>query len=99
MYHKFILEHNDFYNKYFVLDESPILEKLIGEGAKSPRYNAYKEWHDAQMNQAQGKEILDLQTLDRLEKMKDKLFRHRYCYSLLNNGEAEKSFYCQCQYF
>jgi len=100
MYHKFILEQNDFENKYFVFNERAILEKLLGEGAKSPRStNAYKEWHEAQMNQAQGKEMIDLQTLEVLKKMKDRLFRHRYCYSLLNNGEAEKSFYCTVNTF
>jgi hypothetical protein len=94
-YHKYILEPSQFEQDYFVFDERNILEKLLGEGAKSPRAtNAYKEWHEAQLIKAEGKEIIDLPTLDKLEQMKKRLFRHRYAYSLLNNGEAETSLYC-----
>ena len=99
-YHKYILEPDDFENKYFVFDERDIIEKLLGEGAKSPRAtNAYKEWHQAQIDKANNKEFIDLSVIDQLKKMKEKLFRHRYAYSLLNNGQAEQSYYCNIKTF
>lgn len=94
-YHCFILEPEKFNKEYFVFDERDILEKLIGEGAKSPRAtNAYKEWKDAQLSFAQGKTMIDLDTFETLEIMKERLLSNRYIRQLLSDGEPEKCFYC-----
>ena len=93
-YHCYILEPSEFDKKYFVFDEQDILDKLITEGAKSPRAtNAYKEWNQAQLIRAEGKIMIDMVTMDVIKKMKDRLFSHRYTAQLLTNGVAEKSFY------
>lgn len=94
-YHKFILEPDKFEMEYFVFDDRDIIEKLLGEGAKNPRAtNAYKEWSSVQLSYAQGKTMIDLQTKEALEKMKDRLMSHRYVRNLLNDGQPEQSFYC-----
>lgn len=95
-YHCFILEPEKFAERYFVFDERDIIEKLLGEGAKSPRAtNAYKEWKDAQFSFAQGKEMIDLETKIKLEKMKERLLSSRYIAQLLSDGEPETAFYCK----
>ena len=99
-YHTYILQPELFDKEYFVFDERDIIEKLIGEGAKSPRAtNAYKEWKDAQFSFAQGKTMIDLETMDKLQKMKKRLMDHLYTRQLLSDGEPEKSFYCTIETF
>lgn len=94
-YHCFVLEPARFEQEFFVMDEKDILEKLIGEGAKSPRAtNAYKEWHQAQIGMALGKTLIDKGTFEVLNKMRNRLLSHRYTSQLLTNGEAERSYYC-----
>lgn len=94
-YHCYVLEPTKFEKDFFVMDETDILEKLRGEGAKSPRAtNAYKEWMSAQMAMAQNKTLIDTSTYEVLKKMKNRLLSHRYTSQLLTNGEAERSFYC-----
>lgn len=99
-YHTYILEPELFKTEYFIFSDSEKCAELIGEGAKSPRATkAYKEWFDQQMTIANGREMIDGTTLKMLESMKDRLFRHRYARSLLINGEAEMSVYCELEIF
>ncbi len=94
-YHKYILENDKFDDEYFVFDDKDIIEKLIGEGSKKPRgTKAYEEWKDAQLSFAQGKIMIDVQTMDALKAMREKLMSNRYVRSLLSDGEPEQSFYC-----
>ena len=93
-YHTLILEPEKFDKKYYVFDETEILQILISEGSQKPRgTNKYKEWYQIEMDKAAGKELIELPAFHLLESMKKRLFSHRYVKSLLTNGEAEKSIY------
>lgn len=99
-YHTYILERELFEAEYFVFDETFILDMLKGEGSLKPRgTNKYKEWYENEMNAASGKIMIDLPTFKLLEKMGNRLLRHKYANSLLSNGEAEMSIYCELELF
>lgn len=99
-YHTFILEPDQFESEYFVFDETHIIDVLKGEGSQKPRgTNKYKEWYDEQMNLASGKTMIELPLFKLLEKMKARLLKHKYVKSLLSDGEAEMSIYCELELF
>ena len=99
-YHTFILEPELFKKEYFVLDDTAVCSILVAEGAKSPRATKnYKDWHEGQMRIADGRPTIDNGTLTMLTAMRDRLMRHRYVKSLLSNGEAEMSIYCEITIF
>ncbi|MFA5301017.1 MAG: PD-(D/E)XK nuclease-like domain-containing protein [Lutibacter sp.] len=94
--HTFILEPELFDSEYFVFDDSEICSILIGEGAKSPRAtNKYKEWYDQQLIISNSRKLIDKQMLSQLTNMRDRLLHHKFAKSLLTNGEAEMSVYCE----
>lgn len=98
-YHAYILEPEKFKKEYYVFDDSAICELLIGEGSKSPRAtNKYKEWSQMQNSIAGDRIMLDQNTFKTIEKMKERLFSHRYAKKLLSDGEVEQSFMCQVGY-
>jgi hypothetical protein len=97
-YHTFILEPELFESEYYIFDDSVICSQLIGEGAKSPRSTKiYKDWHEREMIVAGDKKTIDNYTHELLKAMSDRLMRHRYVKSLLSNGEAEMSVYCEIE--
>jgi exodeoxyribonuclease VIII len=97
-YHTFILEPELFDKEYYVFSDKEICDILIGEGAKSPRAtNKYKEWYEREMRIAGDKTTIDNSTYKMLEKMRDRLLSHRYVRSLISNGEAEMSVYCEIE--
>ena len=99
-YHAFILEPEIFEKEYMVFDDSAICAILIAEGAKSPRATKnYKEWYEGEMRLAGDKKTIDNGTFKMLEAMRDRLMRHRYVKSLLSNGVAEISIYCEIEIF
>lgn len=97
-YHTFILEPELFEKEYYLFDESAILSILLGEGARSPRATSkYKEWYESEMRLANGRPTIDNSTYSMLVAMRDRLMSHRYVRSLLSNGEAEMSIYCEVE--
>jgi hypothetical protein len=99
-YHTFILEPELFEQEYLVFSDKEIFDILIGEGSKSPRStNKYKEWYEMEMRKANGKITIDTATHNMLKAMRERLMHHRYVNSLLSNGEAEMSVYCEIEIF
>lgn len=97
-YHTYILEPELFDKEFFVFDETHILDVLKGEGSQKPRgTNKYKEWYENQMKLAEDKTMIELPMFNHIEKMSNRLKRHRYVNSLLSNGEAEMSIYCDVE--
>lgn len=107
-YHLFILEPEKFDEEYFVIDDTNFCRQLIEFGtldkkgqrvevSKPRATNAYKEWLASQESQANGRILFDTDDYNRMKAMKDRLFSNRYIRSLLTNGEAEKSYYCDLQ--
>ena len=95
-YHTFILENELFDHEYFRFSDREIFDILIGEGSKSPRAtNKYKDWFNDEMVKANGKPTVDDATIKTLEKMRERIIRHRYANSLISGGEAEMSVYCE----
>lgn len=78
--HKFMLEPYDFGNEYAVV---PKVDGRTKEGKE-----AKKEF----LKQAQGKELIDEETYDKLVDMRDMLYKTPYVKNLIN-GEHEKSFF------
>lgn len=99
-YHTYVLEKNKFYSEYYVFDEKDILDILISEGSKKPRStNKYKEWYCEEEEKASGKIMIDINTLSYIKEMCSKIKKHIYANSLINNGVAEKSIYCELEIF
>lgn len=95
-YHTFILEPELFEKEYYLFNDSDICSVLIGEGAKSPRAtNIYKEWYNQQLAIAGQRKLMDKNTYSQLEKMSDIIFRHKFAKSIISNGDAEMSIYCE----
>ena len=78
--HKFMLEPYDFGNEYAVV---PKVDGRTKEGKE-----AKKEF----LKQAEGKELVDEETYDKLVDMRDMLYKTPYVKNLIN-GEHEKSFF------
>lgn len=79
-YHKFMLEPYDFDNEYIV---SPKFDRRTKDG---------KEQYAAFEKEANGKEIIDEETYEKLTKMREVLYATPYVKALIN-GEHEKSFF------
>lgn len=79
-YHKFMLEPYDFDNEYIV---SPKFDRRTKDG---------KEQYAAFEKEANGKEIIDEETFEKLTKMREVLYATPYVKTLIN-GEHEKSFF------
>lgn len=94
-YHTFILEPEIFDKEHFIFDDAA---KCIEIGGAKPRAtNQYKYWFEEQMTLANGKTLIDKDTMSILQAMSDRLLRHRYVKSLLSGGEAEMSVYCEIE--
>lgn len=109
-YHCFILEPEKFEHEYYVIDDSEYCRELIEHGkldAKGNRVqvskprstNEYKNWYEEQISRAAGKILFDADDFAVMKIMKERLFSNRYIKTLLNNGEAEKSYYCDLELF
>ena len=99
-YHTYCLERDKFDREYYIYDEKDILEVLISEGSKKPRAtNNYKEWFDNEINQAAGRDMLDIIAMEKIKFMASKMKNHRYCNSLLNGGISEMSVYVEITIF
>lgn len=94
-YHTYILEPELFDKEHFVFDDAA---KCVEIGGAKPRgTNQYKAWYEEQMILANGKTLIDRDTMSILKAMSDRLLRHRYVKSLLSGGEAEMSIYCEIE--
>ena len=92
-YHCYILEPEKFEDEFYIFNDQPIYEKLIGEGYQSPRATkAYKEWAENESNSVGDRKSISLQVYDSIKKMKERLFSHFYARMLLTNGRAEIGF-------
>ena len=89
-YHCFILEPQKFDSEFYIFDDMPIYEVLIGEGFKSPRSTKqYKEWAENEAMTIGDRKSISIQEFESIKKMKERLFNHFYTKSLLTNGRAE----------
>lgn len=89
-YHCYILQREQFEDQFYVFNDKPICEVLIGEGYKSPRSTkAYKEWEESEMRIIGNKSVITQDSFERIKAMSDKLMRHPYAKMLLSNGENE----------
>ena len=84
LYHTFILENERFYKDYTIVDASHRPDQRYGMKAK-----ANMEWLLSFTNP------VSTEIHEQLKAMRDVLFRHPYAKSLLTNGEAEYSYYCE----
>ena len=90
-YHCYLLEPKEFKKRYYIYDETSIIEILKGEGSKKPRSTTkYKEWVYLQHSNAEGKTLLDCFDFDNIKQMAGKVLKHHYTRSLIRNGIAEK---------
>lgn len=107
-YHCFILEPEKFESEYFVIDDTEFCKQLIEFGtldakgnrkevSKPRATNEYKNWYEQQISNANGKILLDSDDFNVMKAMKERLMSHYYVRSLLKNGEAEKSYYCDLE--
>lgn len=104
-YHCFILEPDKFDQEYYIIDDTEFCNELIQFGkldkkgnrvdvSKPRSTNEYKQWYEEQVSRASGKILFDTEDYNVLKAMKERLFSHYYVRSLLKDGEAEKSYYC-----
>jgi hypothetical protein len=92
-YHCFILEPEQFKERYYIFDDSVVCGALIAKGAKSPRAtNDYKAWLKGEESFSDGKILIDKKDADKLEAMKSRLFNHSYAKMLLSNGFNEQGY-------
>lgn len=89
-YHCYILEPEKFDSEFYIFNDMPIYEKLIGEGYQSPRSTkAYKEWAQAEASNVGNRKSISPQVLESIKQMKERLFSHNYAKMLLTNGRPE----------
>ena len=98
-YHCYVLEPERFERDYYIFDEqnaiSAIIAKANSEGKdvqKVRATKAYKEWLKGQEKVSAGKKMITKDLFDRIERMKERLFRHPYAKMLLTNGRPEVSY-------
>jgi len=89
-YHCFILERNDFYRKYAILDESERTEK-----DKNMASNKNKEWKANFLEAAAsaGQTVITRDGYETIKEMQNALYRNRDVAELLTGGETEVSFH------
>ena len=72
--HCLILEPEEFNERYFVIDDAEICERLIDEGAKSPKATkVYKEWLKEELAKNEGKEEVKAEDLEELQPIADQV--------------------------
>lgn len=109
-YHCYILEPEKFDLEYYTIDDVEFCNSLIQYGKLDKKGNRveiskpratseYKEWHEMQISRAEGKILIDKTDIDVIKSMNERLFSNRYIRSLLKDGEAEKSYYCDLEIF
>lgn len=60
MVHCLVLEPDDFFNRYFTIDDTPIIKKLIDGGKSKPRATTeYKNWHNAMLGVAGERQLVE----------------------------------------
>lgn len=92
-YHTYILQPEEFEERYYVLNETEIMNTLA-EKYKAPRStNDYKAWLADEYIKAGTRIVIDEQMMMRMAEMKRVLMSDFYIRSLLTNGEAEKAIY------
>lgn len=92
-YHMYVLEPDKFEDEYYIFNDNAICQVLIGEGYKSPRSTkAYKEWEESEMRIIGNKKVITKDVFERIQAMRDKLFRHPYAKMLLSNGINEQGY-------
>lgn len=90
-YHCFVFQPEKFKSDYFVLNDTYMIETLIANGAKSPRSTKdYKDWKENELAINEGKTIIDSESFERMQSMKEKLMMHPYANILISKGIPEK---------
>jgi len=89
-YHCFILERNEFYRKYAILDEAERTEK-----DKNMASNKNKEWKAIFLEAAAsaGQTVITRADYETIKEMRNALYRNRDVAELLTGGETEVSFH------
>ncbi len=93
-YHTYILEPEKFNHEIAVLDEN---NKPFPNSTYAKKEN--KEWKAEFYASNFGKTIITKDWMNTIEAMGKKLKSHRYAYSLVNKGVAEKSFYAEIELY
>lgn len=95
LYHTYILEPETFHDRYFIIDETPIVVELIDDGAKSPRSTKkYKEWKAEQAALAGDRELIENGLWLQVEQMALRLKQNNpNADVLIRNSDHEVSIY------
>lgn len=92
-YHCFVLEPDEFAQRFYVLDDKEIVAKLIEGGSKRPAATKeYSEWLQKESAIASGRTLVSAADFDTIKAMRSELMHHRYARMLITQGENEVAF-------
>lgn len=99
LYHEFVLEEELFNNKYYIFDDSEIVEELSREYSDPRKSDRYIYWLLKYKEEFQDKKELPKEIYDKMVMMKDKLFNYGklgwFRKYLLTGGVNEMSHYLE----
>lgn len=95
MYHDYILENHLFWEYYYSLDETEILEELSIKYTNPRNTNRYREWYAIESAKSGNKTFATPKEIDNLKAMRKELLKYPFINYLLNNSEKEVSAYGQ----
>ena len=101
-FHCAVLEPDELYKRFFVLDDAQICKSI---GGKSPRStNDYKAWKSAELLKHGGKQELDLSDYTDIMNLKDRVYSIPQCRQLLEHTLKEVVYFrniegvmCKCK--
>lgn len=87
-FHCAVLEPNDFYKKFYTLDETQILRKI--GGAKPRGTNQYKDWVAEEQLKHVGKKALDADDYSAIMRIRDKVNSISQCRDILEAAHIKE---------